>query len=194
MPRATSACKNTSTRWRSATSRSGCCRERPCQAVGDDVPAVLHLGRVVHHDRGVHDPSWNGDADALALHGEPDRGHRGAVLPRARRGPLLRDREGAGRAPPAGRRRDVRRAPGRGRARRVHPAPVVLQPVLHADPRPREQPGVSPHPVTGEAVSDRKSTRLNSSHLGISYAVFCLKKKKKKYKIKNITSVLRYYT
>src|SRR5262245_64458486 len=29
---------------------------------------------------------------------------------------------------------------------------------------------------------DRKSTRLNSSHLGISYAVFCLKKKKKKSK------------
>src|ERR1039458_10420465 len=28
--------------------------------------------------------------------------------------------------------------------------------------------------------TDRKSTRLNSSHLGISYAVFCLKKKKKK--------------
>src|SRR5205814_3702798 len=28
------------------------------------------------------------------------------------------------------------------------------------------------------AVEDRKSTRLNSSHLGISYAVFCLKKKK----------------
>src|SRR5262245_36819529 len=29
------------------------------------------------------------------------------------------------------------------------------------------------------ATGDRKSTRLNSSHLGISYAVFCLKKKKK---------------
>src|SRR5436853_5014734 len=28
-------------------------------------------------------------------------------------------------------------------------------------------------------TGDRKSTRLNSSHLGISYAVFCLKKKKK---------------
>src|SRR5947199_7203439 len=28
-----------------------------------------------------------------------------------------------------------------------------------------------------ELVQDRKSTRLNSSHLGISYAVFCLKKK-----------------
>src|SRR5205814_9683692 len=32
--------------------------------------------------------------------------------------------------------------------------------------------------VDGDAVRDRKSTRLNSSHLGISYAVFCLKKKK----------------
>src|SRR5205807_3458926 len=31
-----------------------------------------------------------------------------------------------------------------------------------------------------EAEEDRKSTRLNSSHLVISYAVFCLKKKKKK--------------
>src|SRR5256885_10929040 len=28
-------------------------------------------------------------------------------------------------------------------------------------------------------ITDRKSTRLNSSHLVISYAVFCLKKKKK---------------
>src|SRR2546426_3415391 len=33
------------------------------------------------------------------------------------------------------------------------------------------------------AVGDRKSTRLNSSHLVISYAVFCLKKKKKNKKI-----------
>src|SRR5262245_65580412 len=32
------------------------------------------------------------------------------------------------------------------------------------------------------SFADRKSTRLNSSHLGISYAVFCLKKKKKKKK------------
>src|SRR5205814_8033641 len=31
------------------------------------------------------------------------------------------------------------------------------------------------------AAEDRKSTRLNSSHLGNSYAVFCLKKKNKKY-------------
>src|ERR1035438_10608858 len=31
-----------------------------------------------------------------------------------------------------------------------------------------------------ESHTDRKSTRLNSSHLGISYAVFCLKKKKQK--------------
>src|SRR3712207_6898807 len=32
-------------------------------------------------------------------------------------------------------------------------------------------------------VQDRKSTRLNSSHANISYAVFCLKKKKKNKKI-----------
>src|SRR3712207_7815710 len=31
-------------------------------------------------------------------------------------------------------------------------------------------------------IQDRKSTRLNSSHANISYAVFCLKKKKKRYK------------
>src|SRR3712207_7208116 len=30
-------------------------------------------------------------------------------------------------------------------------------------------------------IQDRKSTRLNSSHANISYAVFCLKKKKKTY-------------
>src|SRR5437899_10111298 len=44
--------------------------------------------------------------------------------------------------------------------------------------------GSSDHTIgdeeTRDAETDRKSTRLNSSHLGISYAVFCLKKKKKK--------------
>src|SRR5438067_13856524 len=33
---------------------------------------------------------------------------------------------------------------------------------------------------TARQPQDRKSTRLNSSHVSISYAVFCLKKKKKK--------------
>src|SRR5256885_3284520 len=32
--------------------------------------------------------------------------------------------------------------------------------------------------IKGQMMADRKSTRLNSSHLVISYAVFCLKKKK----------------
>src|SRR3712207_8526336 len=51
-----------------------------------------------------------------------------------------------------------------------------------------EGDGIDPHVVQlagcdprcmGEAVrADRKSTRLNSSHANISYAVFCLKKKK----------------
>src|SRR5256885_11060780 len=35
--------------------------------------------------------------------------------------------------------------------------------------------------VATKAKADRKSTRLNSSHLVISYAVFCLKKKKNKH-------------
>src|SRR5256885_5103901 len=56
-------------------------------------------------------------------------------------------------------------------------------------PRPRGRP-VRRHPLAdqlvggpagrgqgGQADPDRKSTRLNSSHLVISYAVFCLKKK-----------------
>src|SRR5690625_6718047 len=39
---------------------------------------------------------------------------------------------------------------------------------------PTQEPARTPHPDP-----DRKSTRLNSSHVAISYAVFCLKKKKK---------------
>src|SRR3712207_7119504 len=39
------------------------------------------------------------------------------------------------------------------------------------------------------AAADRKSTRLNSSHANISYAVFCLKKKKKHKKITILTSI-----
>src|ERR1035437_1302285 len=35
--------------------------------------------------------------------------------------------------------------------------------------------------ICGPSKGDRKSTRLNSSHANISYAVFCLKKKKRDY-------------
>src|SRR3712207_6849625 len=48
-------------------------------------------------------------------------------------------------------------------------APVGRPPEPVGD-RPRGDPGVP-------ATQDRKSTRLNSSHANISYAVFCLKKK-----------------
>src|SRR5690606_40718251 len=44
---------------------------------------------------------------------------------------------------------------------------------------PRGAPA-APRPARGLVPRDRKSTRLNSSHVKISYAVFCLKKKKKK--------------
>src|SRR5436190_10129195 len=46
---------------------------------------------------------------------------------------------------------------------------------------PRSAPCADEHGRCGErSARDRKSTRLNSSHTVISYAVFCLKKKKKK--------------
>src|SRR5256885_4236256 len=43
---------------------------------------------------------------------------------------------------------------------------------------PAEPGGGGTAEALGALVGDRKSTRLNSSHLVISYAVFCLKKKK----------------
>src|SRR2546430_8324573 len=43
----------------------------------------------------------------------------------------------------------------------------------------------------GQGPPDRKSTRLNSSHSQISYAVFCLKKKKK---INKTYSTIKHYT
>src|SRR5690606_42147770 len=58
------------------------------------------------------------------------------------------------------------RHPPRGRRR---PAPALREPAPGPRPRRRQR---------GER--DRKSTRLNSSHVKSSYAVFCLKKKKQK--------------
>src|SRR2546426_8407307 len=53
-------------------------------------------------------------------------------------------------------------------ARCLHPVATVPTPLSLTSPTP---------PYT-KFTTDRKSTRLNSSHLVISYAVFCLKKKK----------------
>src|SRR5436309_8720344 len=65
-------------------------------------------------------------------------------------------------------------------------APVIARFVKLAAPVPVvvavSVPPSVPPPVAIAAVTvtDRKSTRLNSSHVKISYAVFCLKKKKNK--------------
>src|SRR5258705_2742331 len=60
--------------------------------------------------------------------------------------------------------------------RRLHRRPQ-FRPVrgIRADDHVRRQP--HGFRAQGGIEEDRKSTRLNSSHLGISYAVFCLKKK-----------------
>src|SRR5690554_7450049 len=54
-----------------------------------------------------------------------------------------------------------------------------------------QSPELLPSPEALDALQktqDRKSTRLNSSHVRISYAVFCLKKKKKDNKTKSVCS------
>src|SRR2546422_3910526 len=66
---------------------------------------------------------------------------------------------------------------------RIHRASGSNPPVRARQGQPRQQQGTVPlhgrrRPVKGDSP-DRKSTRLNSSHGYISYAVFCLKKKKK---------------
>src|SRR5687768_17932097 len=60
--------------------------------------------------------------------------------------------------------------------------PPLVQRSLFADRR-AHRPGDLLTVVITELASDRKSTRLNSSHGYISYAVFCLKKKKTNNKI-----------
>src|SRR5436309_7000402 len=59
--------------------------------------------------------------------------------------------------------------------------PLLALPLLWKAEQPAlaEAPHVLPR--------DRKSTRLNSSHVKISYAVFCLKKKNNMYVVNNIT-------
>src|SRR5437899_3207538 len=63
----------------------------------------------------------------------------------------------------------------RGATRRVETRPLGRSRGLAATSRPRASQPLGPEPPSGD--DRRKSTRLNSSHLGISYAVFCLKKK-----------------
>src|SRR3712207_6949260 len=70
-------------------------------------------------------------------------------------------------------------------------SPPISLPPIHADSLAGLREGQSrlhqlPEPLLPlipNPPPDRKSTRLNSSHANISYAVFCLKKKKKNVKI-----------
>src|SRR5256885_13191662 len=58
----------------------------------------------------------------------------------------------------------------------LFPYTTLFRSPLRADPGHRNS--CRPYPCRPGTDEDRKSTRLNSSHLVISYAVFCLKKKK----------------
>src|SRR3712207_7162173 len=62
------------------------------------------------------------------------------------------------------------------------PEGVDIEEDLLSDPAvdvDADAPEVAPGALRAPGDEDRKSTRLNSSHANISYAVFCLKKKKK---------------
>src|SRR5436305_6533138 len=63
---------------------------------------------------------------------------------------------------------------------------AVLRIAAHAQRADAVRIAEGQQAVTGDQRQDRKSTRLNSSHVRISYAVFCLKKKKK-IKTKTVT-------
>src|SRR2546426_1974627 len=68
------------------------------------------------------------------------------------------------------------------RSRRVRSEPRRAQACprkLHPRRKTSRKPAAPPGEPGSAPYGDRKSTRLNSSHLVISYAVFCLKKKKK---------------
>src|SRR5690349_23730813 len=69
-----------------------------------------------------------------------------------------------------------------GRNHCLHAHGRLADPRLGLDRRPLRHPQ--------NLLRDRKSTRLNSSHVEISYAVFCLKKKKKKTK-KNYETTIK---
>src|SRR5438445_5281195 len=57
--------------------------------------------------------------------------------------------------------------------------PVLVPSLLLMDAPEIVMSSVGSRPLSGSStMRDRKSTRLNSSHANISYAVFCLKKKK----------------
>src|SRR2546430_2936237 len=67
----------------------------------------------------------------------------------------------------------------RGRIAEVIKAVVIPERALVLPAALQEHPGLQR--MRAHDPGDRKSTRLNSSHSQISYAVFCLKKKKKKH-------------
>src|SRR3712207_7559620 len=73
---------------------------------------------------------------------------------------------------------------------RPAPAPRDRTPSPPAPERPRARRCDRRRPVRWRRPADRKSTRLNSSHANISYAVFCLKKKKKNTKSHIVYTVI----
>src|SRR5713101_8213623 len=111
------------------------------------------------------------DADETA--GSPDLAPGRAASPPRGPWPRRSRRPPSPRSPWRRDRRSPRRPGARDRRRRSAPSRAAPRGGLGQE----RVEGLGDAPVV---VQDRKSTRLNSSHMSISYAVFCLKKKKKK--------------
>src|SRR5207249_5332550 len=87
----------------------------------------------------------------------------------------------------------------RGRAISPPPGKIVYAAVRSIGvtrPVPSASDGTSGSPdspalLASRSTGDRKSTRLNSSHVSISYAVFCLKKKKHSSPLNNALALVR---
>src|SRR5690606_4170794 len=115
-------------------------------------------------------PHGRGERRGHGEGGASRTGGQGQTRP----GERTRGGEGGGRADAAGRDRAMRPLPG---------VLLAVRPVVQRHARLVQAHGGAdgeqcPHPGPRTGRRDRKSTRLNSSHVKISYAVFCLKKKK----------------
>src|SRR5215510_6383518 len=161
--------------------------------LGSDARRAARAGGTCAHRPGPSGTRWPRAANAAGL-AQVSRGrvHRNRLV---RSGGIGRGNPDPPRRPDPGRTestaRFIQRDRWRQRARRCGGAD--RQPLAGPPGWDRDHRGRGPHVARVDADrdrgsaalrrGDRKSTRLNSSHVAISYAVFCLKKKKKKEEI-----------
>src|SRR2546426_5024453 len=136
----------------------------------------VQRGRLAHQRRHVREPTLRVGCRRGDAHEDPLRQLPGE---RADEDGRRRSREAGHREPHPGRGKSLHERPGvRELAEAVEQKVERHQRLMEATASSMAASSRA-KPSSKPLTSDRKSTRLNSSHLVISYAVFCLKKKKK---------------